>query len=63
MTNLECIQKMTVEEMARHDITLMQDNVTKSKLYITGDKNVFSNRKQAIQHEIEWLNSECEVVE
>ena len=64
MTNLERIQKMTVEEMARFNVRYMAAD-DEMPYYETSDGEVFEydEEEQAIKYEINWLNSECEVSE
>lgn len=61
MTNYDMIKNMSVEEMAEYNIYETEMYFTTSDLseYPMGRQGY----EEAIQHEIAWLNSECEVVE
>lgn len=71
MTNFEKIKNMTVEEMARRNIKPELEinhnwnpSCTISSIgricYKTSDSEEFYDENEALQHEIEWLESEVE---
>ena len=55
MTNLERIQKMTVEEMAEILFSSCTESIENNELCYD------SNDKKCVQCVTNWLNSECEV--
>lgn len=60
MTNLNKIKTLTVKELAQLNIKSHIYNVGYQVMcdFITTDGNVFGSKPEAVQYELEWLQSE-----